>query len=76
MPFTSAAIRSRPLTGLVSANARIAGSVVDKAWLDGVHIGSKSSTCIDAPLSAAAKVGAVRKPRPSTVASPRASIPR
>ena len=76
MPFTSAAMISRPVTGRVSASARIAGSVVESAWFDGVHIGSKSSTCMAAPFSAAASVGAVRKPWPSTTASGRAAMPR
>ena len=43
-------------------------SVVDSAWLAGLHIGSKSSTCMAAPLSAAAETVLRRKPLPIAVA--------
>ena len=69
MPLTSAVTMSRPASLRDSASDRMAGSVVDSAWFAGFHIGSKSSTCIDAPFNTAAAVADVRNPSPSTGAS-------
>ncbi len=67
-PLTSAASTSRPLSPRASASASTPASVVESAWFAGLHIGSKSSTCMAAPLSAAAETVLRRKPLPIAVA--------
>ena len=72
-PIASACISRRPSgTGEAgrpaSASARIAGSTVDSEWLAGFHIGSKSSTCMAAPLTRAASAGVTRRRSPISVA--------
>ena len=61
-PLTSAVSTSRPLSPRASASASTPPSVVESAWFAGLHIGSKSSTCMAAPLSAAAETVLRRKP--------------
>jgi hypothetical protein len=67
-PLTSAVKISRPVAPRCSASASVPASVVDSAWFAGLHIGSKSSTCMAAPLSAAADTVLRRKPLPIAVA--------
>ena len=64
-PLITAASTSRPLAPIVSASASTGAKAGDNACVAGVHIGSKSSTCIDVALSSAAGTAARRNPKPS-----------
>ena len=52
------------------ASAKSAGSNGDSAWLGGFHMGSKSNTCIEAPLIRAACTTPVENRLPITRAGP------
>ena len=67
-PFATARMMSRPPSRCVSASAKATGTVGETACVGGLHIGSKSSTCVATELMYAACVTATRVRVPQTEA--------